>query len=214
MFFGFVANLWLFSSLSTPGSIPFNNFGYTLYDLATGYRGWHAFNIDYPNLALSEAMPISVQIIRNDPSTFLYTRSCSAYRDFFTPTRFFSFLYVPDKELPLLAFVMASLLVIGLVRLIRIRQAIFARMLFAVMAGILLSVPFAPPIDDGIRAMIVTAPFWALIVGLSFGDLSKVSAAFSDEWKLALPKMNGMLLFSMIMILSVNLGWLFVRGSS
>jgi hypothetical protein len=86
-------------------------------------------------------------------------------------------------------------------------------MLFAVIAGILLSVPFAPPIDDGIRAMTVTNPFWALIVGLSFADLSKVRADSSEEWKLAFPGWNGLLAFSSIMVIAVTLGWLLVRGS-
>jgi hypothetical protein len=210
--FGFIVNLWLFSALSAPGSIPFNNFGYTLYGLATGYRGWRAYNLDYPDLPLSEAMPISVDIILNDPSTFLYAL-VQAYREFFNPVRFFSFLYLPDKELPLLAFVMLLLLILGLFRLIKVRHAPFAQMLFAVIAGILLSVPFAPPIDDGIRAMTVTNPFWALIVGLSFADLSKVRAGSSEEWKLAFPGWNGLLAFSSIMVIAVTLGWLLVRGS-
>jgi hypothetical protein len=178
----------------------------------TGYRGWRAYRGDYPDLTMSDAVPISIQLIQNHPWTFM-SGIFQAYRDFVNPTRFFSFLYVPDKELPLLAYVMAILLIVGIARLVRVRRTILGQMLLSVIAGILLSVPFAPPIDDGIRAMMVTAPFWVLIVGLSFADLSKVSQVYPGEWKLAFPRWSGLLLFSLLMLASVTLGWLLVWGA-
>jgi len=209
---GFIVNLWLFKSVSAPGSVPFNNFGDTLYGMATGYRGWRAFHVDYPDLSSSEAMPISVRIILNDPSTFL-NAVFRAYSVFFNPTRFFSFLYLPNKHMTPIAYIMTSLMIVGLYRLITIRHTVFGQMMFAVIVGIILSVPFAPPIDDGIRAMMVTAPFWALIVGLSFANLLNFNARSIEEWKFIFPKLNMTLLFSFMMVVSVTLGWLFVNGA-
>jgi hypothetical protein len=210
---GFLANLWLFNTISVAGSVPFSNFGDTFYGMATGYRGWYSFNRDYPGLESSEAMRISLDIILDSPSSFLYA-VVQAYRDYFLPERFFSFLYVARPQLPLIASLLSVFLVVAIMRLIQARQTTIARMLFAVIIGILLSIPFVPPIDDGIRAMIATVPFWALIVGLAVADLKAVSPEFEEPWKFGLPNINPLLLFSFLMAFATSLGWLFVWGSA
>ena len=210
---GFIANLWLFNSISVPGSVPFSNFGDTIYGMATGYRSYYSWSYDYPGVDSSEAMRISTGIILDSPSTFLYA-VFQAYRDFLRPTRFFSFLYVPRPQLPVIAPLLTGLLVVGVIRLIQARGTILARLLFAVIAGICLSIPFVPPIDDGIRAMIATVPFWALIVGLAVADRNALSSAGEEAWTSNLPKINPLLLFSFVIVFAVTFGWLFVRGSA
>ena len=210
---GFVANLWLFNSISVPGSVPFSNFGDTIYGMATGYRSYYSWSYDYPGVDSSKAMRISLGIILDSPSTFLYA-VFQAYRDFLQPTRFFSFLYLPRPQLPVIAPILTGLLALGITRLIQARRTILARLLFAVIVGILLSIPFVPPIDDGIRAMIVTVPFWALIVGLAVADRNALNSTGEEAWKLKLPRIHLLLLFSFAMVFFVTLGWLFVRGSA
>ncbi len=209
---GFIANLWLFHSISVPGSVPFSNFGDTFYGMATGYRGWYSFGYDYPGVDRSEAVRISLKIILNSPSPFLHA-VFQAYRDYVQPWRFFSFIYLQKPQMPSITFILSGFLVVAIVRLIRARRTTLARMLFAVIVGILLSLPFVPPIDDGIRAMIVTVPFWALMVGLAVADMRAVSPVFEEAWKFDLPKINPLLLVSLMMAFAATLGWLFVRGS-
>ena len=210
---GFLANLWLFHSISVPGSVPFSNFGDTIYGMATGYRSYYSWSYDYPGVESSEAMQISLKIILDSPSTFLYA-VFQAYRAYFRPTLFFSFIYLPRPQLPSIAALLFVFLVVAIFRLIQARRTALARMLFAVIVGILVSIPFVPPIDDGIRAMIVTVPFWALIVGLAVADRRALSPALEDAWKFNLPKINPLLLFSFMMTFAVTLGWLFVWGSA
>ncbi|HSL42698.1 MAG TPA: hypothetical protein VK897_04645 [Anaerolineales bacterium] len=210
---GFIANLWLFYSISVPGSVPFSNFGDTFYGMATGYRGYYSWSYDYPGVESSEAMRISYQIILNSPSKFLYA-VFQAYRDYLQPTRFFSFIYLPRPQLPSIAFLLSGFLVVAMVRLIAARRTTLVHMLFAVMIGIFLSIPFVPPIDDGIRAMIVTVPFWALILGLAVADRRTLSSISEEAWTFNLPRINPLLLFSFIMAFAVTLGWLFVWGSA
>lgn len=210
---GFIANIWLFNSISAPGSVPFSNFGDTIYGMATGYRSYYSWSYDYPGVDSSEAMRISLGIILDSPSTFL-SAVFQAYRDFIRPTRFFSFLYLPRPQLPVIVPILTGLLVVGIIRLLQARQTTLARLLFAIIVGILLSIPFVPPIDDGIRAMIVTVPFWALIVGLAVADRNVLGSTEEEGWKLYLPKLNPLLLISFMMVFFVTLGWLFVRGSA
>jgi len=61
--------------------------------------------------------------------------------------------------------------------------------------------------------MMVTAPFWALIVDLSFANLLNFSARTIEGWKFVFPKLNMTLLFSFMMVFSATLGWLFVKGT-
>ena len=210
---GFLANLWLFNSISIAGSVPFSNFGETIYGMATGYRSHYALAQDYPGVDPSKGIPIALEIIRDSPSTFLYA-VVRAYREYLQPTLFFSFLYLARPQLPSIALLLSGFLAVGIIRLIGARQTTWARMLFAVIVGILLSIPFVPPIDDGIRAMITTVPFWALIVGLAAADLRAVRSVSEDTWKVELPAINPLLVFSFLMVFAVTLGWLLVRGSA
>jgi hypothetical protein len=210
---GFIANLWVFHSISVPGSVPFSNFGYTFYGMATGYHGWRSFGIDYPGVDSSQAMGIAFKLILDSPSPFLYAVS-RAYQDYFQPNNFFSFLYLPGTQLRSISSILSIFLVVAIIRLVGTRQTPLARMLFAVIIGVLLSIPFVPPIDDGIRAMIVTVPFWALIVGFAVAGMSPTSLVSEEAWKLDLPKVNPLLIFSFIMVMAVTLSWLLVRSSA
>jgi hypothetical protein len=184
-----------------------------MYGMATGYRSHYALAQDYPGIDPSKGIPIALEIIRDDPSTLLYA-VVRAYRDYLQPTLFFSFLYLARPQLPLIASILSVFLAVGMARLIGARQTTLARMLFAVILGILLSIPFVPPIDDGIRAMITTVPFWALMVGLSVADMRVAGSVSEDAWKVELPAISPLLVFSFLMVLTVTLGWLFVRGSA
>lgn len=210
---GFVANLWLFKSIAVPGSVPFSNFGETIYGMATGYRGHYSLSYDYPGIDPSQGIPIALEIMRNSPSKFLYA-VVRAYRDYFEPTHFFSFIYLSRPQLPSIAFLLSGLLALGIIRLIQARRTTLARMLFAVIGGILLSIPFIPPIDDGIRAMITTVPFWALILGVGLADLRAVHSVSEEAWKVQLPAIHPLPVFSFLMAFAVTFGWLFVRGSA
>ncbi len=207
---GFAVNFWLFRSVSMSGSVPYGNFGATLYGMATGYRGWRSFYEDFPNSTLVNSTQIALGIIVESPEVFLRA-VLQAYREFFTPHRFFSFLYLPSKDIGPLAILLSALAVVGLFRLVRHRSTLFTRMMLFTVSGIVLSVPFAPPIDDGVRAMIATTPFLALLSGLPLADIAPMVSSFRDD-RSAGPKADGLLIFSCAVVLTVSLGWLAVRG--
>ncbi|MFZ5908631.1 MAG: hypothetical protein ACOYYU_01285 [Chloroflexota bacterium] len=209
---GFVVNFWLFKSVSRPDSLPFGNFGMTLYGLATGYRGWRSFLTDYPGVPESEAMRISLEILWNAPDVF-FQSIIRAYLDYLDPVHFFSFLYLPQKHLALIAYPLAALLVVGLLRLLRDQHSLFSRMMFSVLAGIVLSVPFVPPIDDGIRAMGATNAFLFLLVALSLAGFGTMKVETLPPQVPARFRVNGLLLFTFAWLAVLSLGWLPVVGA-
>lgn len=207
---GFAVNFWLFGAVSAPGSVPYGNFGVTLYGMATGYRGWRAFYVDFGGSAVENSTRIALDIIRESPDVFLRA-VWQAYREFFAPSRFFSFLYLPSQEIGPLAVLLSLLAILGLIQLVRHRRTPFARMMLLTVLGIVLSVPFAPPIDDGIRAMVSTTAFLALLTGLPLAGFAPMASSFRDDSS-AGPKADSLLIFSSVIVLTVSLGWLLVRG--
>ncbi|MBK9925682.1 MAG: hypothetical protein IPP66_10355 [Anaerolineales bacterium] len=164
---GFLINYWIFKSIAGPGSIPFANFGETLYGIATGYRGWRVWYQDYPGVPLAKAFGISLEIIKNSPGLFLMGMF-RAYQEFLKPQYFFSFLYLPSDQSVLPSYFLLIVTIIGIWRLIKNIHLRYSRLALFVLAGILLSVPFAPPSDDAVRAMTATTSFLALIAGSAF----------------------------------------------
>jgi len=209
---GFVVNFWLFKSVARPDSLPFGNFGMTLYGLVTGYRGWRSFLTDYPGVLESEAMRISLEILWNAPDVF-FRSIIQAYVDYLNPLHFFSFLYLPQKHLALIAYPLAALLVVGFVRILRDRHSPLSQMMFSVLAGIFLSVPFVPPIDDGIRAMGATNAFLFLLVALSLSGSGTMKINALLPQVRARPRVDGLLLFTFVGLAVLSFGWLPVAGA-
>ncbi len=207
---GFFLNFAIFKLLASPGSIPFGNFGATLYGMATGYKGWRAFYIEYPKVSEAEAFKISAQIILKSPILFL-TAILKAYVEFLKPSYFFSFLYMPTAQTTPVTYILGPMTLIGLWRLFQNRQFLFARMILFVFLGIVLSVPFAPPADDTIRVMTATTCFLALLAACAF--INSKSFQIMDG-NAPLKTVTPLLSYFTSAILFLTLaGWLLVRGT-
>jgi hypothetical protein len=149
-----------------PGSFAFGNFAFTLYGQVTGGSGYHkAFEdlgVRNPAIILRAAERFFVA----HPIGFV-AGAAKAYRDFF---------YIERGALSLgpagdvLVWIIGSLLLLlGIFQSVRKINLPQYSLLIAAFIGILLSVPFLPPIDGGIRIYASTMPFvYALpAVGIS-----------------------------------------------
>ena len=202
---GFLINFGIFRFISSPGSIPFANFGFTLYGIVTGYRGWKSWNLDFPGASDAEAFEVSLEIIRNSPDMFLKGMA-RAYQEFLNPQYFFSFLYLPPVEQTMASLFLLILTGIALWRLVKNIRLQYAQLLLCVLAGILLSVPFAPPSDDAIRAMTATTSFLALLTGSAFISTHKLYAV-ADQNSFFQLNRNAAIYFSVVLILLPVVGW-------
>lgn len=206
---GFLLTYWVFTHVASPGSVPFGNFGSTIYGMATGYRGWRVWYAEYPGVADTEAMKIALQIILESPSVFIGA-VVQAYKDFLDPRYFFSFLYLPKNHLVPVSYLLTGLTIAGVWRMLYTLSSPFSRMMLFVLTGILLSIPFAPPPDDGVRAMTATTSFLALIAGCGMVNL-QLRHKTPDDVDIK-PGIDITTYFSFMLIFITIAGWIFIRG--
>jgi len=151
---------------STQGQ-AFSNFSYTLYGLASGYKGWNYVSIEHPGVQESEIYPLAIARIRSDPQD-LITGIVKSYQDFLNPGarhtfQFMMFWNTQGVQAYQILFVISAVGLVWCLMNLKTRQGSFILLSFL---GVLLSVPFAPPIDASImRVYAVTIPVVGLILG-------------------------------------------------
>lgn len=171
MIIGSLTNSGLQGAVFRGTAVPYGNFAYTLNGLIQG-KNWEDSFTRYqgnPSLVMEE----NKTLLRQHPALLAkgvfraYVRAISI-----------KFLYSFDSE-NRLAAVSWLLVIVALVALWRDptrRDEVVWISLFGI--GILLSIPFAPPWDAGIRPYAVTIPFQAYLAALGVGVCMRGVAAF------------------------------------
>jgi len=161
--FSFLALNIIFSRLVVePGKIPFEKFVFMLYGQVRGGARW---NEGFKVTGTKDSELIfraAVDFFRRHPLSF-FIGSAKSYRDFFFPIYHSIYPFFNDYTgvgvdvFPALG--MLVLLISGLFFCIRkIKSSIFA-MLLAGFIGVVLSIPFLPPVDGGNRFYASVIPF-------------------------------------------------------
>ena len=150
----FLAANVLFPRLTTePGASTFGNFSYMLYGQAVGGAG---FNFHLEALGTHDpdvVMQAALERIHSHPLS-LMIGFAKSYRDFFINNTWgmFDLLSGETANMELLFWLlMISLLIFGLARSLRDFKQPMNALLLACFIGLLLSIPFLPPIDGGSR---------------------------------------------------------------
>jgi hypothetical protein len=178
VFLGFFLNFLISKIIGNSQGVLFENFAETFYGLATGYRGWTSLYIDHPGIRASEAWSLIIDIVRQNPLQLLLG-IIRAYADYLSPETMFRFLYFAEQQSSV-SYILYVCTFLGILRLFQMRSS-FGYFLLSVFAGILISIPFAPPIDDGIRALTATIPFSALILAMPFAQITVTNADAVDS---------------------------------
>lgn len=176
-FFVILAGYYLVNSmyarlLGIPPGAAFGNFSYALYGQVRGGTGWHSAIEELGTRDPSAVYRAALQFFLEHPAS-LFIGFAKSYRDFFLlgERSIFPFGgYGWDNGLNVVLWAgILILLVWGLVRLIKDVRSNVAALLLAGFLGLLLSIPFLPPIDGGARFYASTMPFFFIIpaVGLS-----------------------------------------------
>lgn len=159
-----------------PGNLSFGNFAFTIYGQVVGGAG---YNYAYQNLGLREPALIyraAWQFFLNHPLSF-FIGAAKAYRDFFFPDLGIFGYYSPNSR-TLWDYVLwiagLALTAWGLVTVVRKISFPIHSMFLAVFASILMSIPFLPPIDGGVRTYASTVPFFFVLpaIAVSKADTS------------------------------------------
>lgn len=155
--------------LGIPPGSSFGNFSYALYGQVRGGAGWHSAIEELGTRDPSVVYRAAWQYFLDHPIG-LFIGVAKAYRDFFLfgDQSIFPFgEFVWRNWLNILLWMAAAaLLVLGLVRsLSEIRQN-DSSLLIAGFVGMVLSIPFLPPVDGGARFYASTAPFFYILPAL------------------------------------------------
>ena len=177
---GFLVNTIMFRALASPEGTPFSNFSYTLYDLASGGKGWQQVKKDHPEIMqLSEPAysqkiySLAFEEIKHHPGNFA-SGVLKTWPAFFSweKSSVFGFMGGEQATVAVLARLLLLLLsVAGLVWCVLNWREPIPALLLAVLLGTFLSVPFVPPWEaDRMRAYASTLSFYAIYpaVGLAF----------------------------------------------
>jgi hypothetical protein len=163
---GFASTMVLHKTICSEQSRPFSNFGPVLYGLASGYKGWTYIYKEHPGTAENGVMALAIEKIRTNPK-MLFVGIKKAYEDLLT--NIFRLLYRLDADHQRMSLLLYAFTILCLLRLIKNIRDPISSALILINVGILASVPFAPPIDDGIRAMTSTMPVTGLTAAYLFG---------------------------------------------
>jgi hypothetical protein len=162
--------------LGIPPGFSFGNFSYALYGQVRGGTGWHSAIADLgtrdPNLVYRAALDF---FLKHPLSLLIGT--AKSYRDFFWKgdRSIFNF-YGQDWQQPLnivLWMGLFFLLVSGVFQMFKGIRINSHSLLLAGLIGILLSIPFLPPIDGGSRFYAATIPFFFAVLIAGTGGLSR-----------------------------------------
>jgi hypothetical protein len=180
---GFLVNSLLLNTLVVPESTAFSNFSTTFYGLAVGGKGWLQIDKDHPELSrlpyqqrTEETYRLAFDEIRSNPGNLIKGMGIS-WASLFRANNLgaYGFIGGGNERLNLaarLALFILALAGIGVAWIGR-REGLNSMML-AALAGILLSIPFAPPGDaDQMRVYAVTMPFFFALPALGVYEVVK-----------------------------------------
>jgi len=215
---GMLGNLIMVKLVGSPNAVPFSNYSYTLYGLASGNAGWSQVIRDYPDVKEEEVLGLAFEKIKENPSLFM-VGILRSYRDYFTTSYGpFSFLGIVNDRRNLGNQLLMSLTCVGLViALVRRKQALYS-LILAAFLGIFLSVSLVPPRDANfMRIYAATIPFTAYIASMGimlleqpFKKIGLAAEISTDGWNSS----NLLLPFSIILLIICFIGPLLIQLSS
>jgi hypothetical protein len=154
-----------------PGS-AFGNFAFEIYGQIHGGTGWHSAITDLGTTNTTIVYRAAFQFFLKHPLSLL-VGAAKSYRDFFLPdpNGIFSFAYIHPGDWPNLLLWIPTIILLGwgLVRASKNIQTSQASLSVAGFIGILLSIPFLPPIDGGGRFYASTMPFLFILPAVALG---------------------------------------------
>lgn len=169
IFLGMASNLLLLKLIGpTVGAVPFSNFSYTFYGLASGNKGWDQVLRDHPNLKEEDVPALAIEKFKEDPY-MLVIGITRAYRSFTTASHgAFSFSRIQSPQRELLSSFLWVLTIIGLIfSIAQIKRYPHLSFACASFLGILFSVSLLPPVDaDKMRVYAATIPLAIYIISI------------------------------------------------
>lgn len=165
----FVVNTVYPSLLGVPEGSSFSNFAYTLYGQTRGGIGWHSAIDELGTRNPSQVYQAAWNVFLDHPSGFA-RGVAKAYEDFFLPGGSSIFVFGTSDRFYALDLILWGLTIVillwGIYLLIFRHHSNISTLLLAGFIGILLSIPFLPPVDGGMRFYASTMPFFFVLLAV------------------------------------------------
>ena len=165
---GFLINYLVFQLLVDPGRMPYSSFAFAIYGQSKGGAGWTSHQKDFPGLTDTyEILNLALMNIKRYPLG-LAIGSYKAFRDFFLPGIDNAFVFITGFGNSFIVYLLWAVTWFftgyELVHSFRNIKNPFQQFELLVFAGLILSVPFAPPRDSSsMRTYAATIPFLMLL---------------------------------------------------
>jgi hypothetical protein len=223
VFAAFVVNLILVRLLASPSGIPFSNFSYTLYGLASGGNSWHYVLEIHPELlSLPDSERSGViyrmafDLIQQEPS-LLVEGALYNWSMLFSDTWYSVYSFVGGEKRLLRNISQWGILafcVLGLIRWFRKPSDPLTSLVYVSVLGILISVPFLPPTDAyRMRPYAASIIVFGLLpaLGLLFGmEILKLAPTKRPDHETAKPR--ALVVFTTLLVSVALLGPLMVKS--
>lgn len=168
--------------VGVPEGSSFGNFAYTIYGQVRGGIGWHSAIDELGTRNSSRVYQAAWDNFLDNPSGF-GRGILNAYADFFLPRAGTVYPFEEDISSGILWVLATGLLLRGLYLVIFKHRSDILLFLLAGWIGIVLSIPFLPPVDGGNRFYASTMPFFfaMLAVGTSRSGHDEIPAADNGD---------------------------------
>ncbi len=220
---GFVINLLMVRLLATPSGMPFSNFSYSLYGLASGGKSWTYVLDAHPELSQLQEPYLSRQIYKlafeliRDQPVLLIKGALYNWSMLFSNTWYNAYSFVTGENEIVRLVAQCSILVLcvlGFVRWIRKPEDTLNGLVVIAAIGTLVSAPFLPPTDAyRMRPYATSMIVFGLLpaMGLLFGlEMLKIRFVEKKEQDDTYP---GILIFLVILLLfSTTVGPVLIKN--
>lgn len=170
----FVANGLITRSFGASDVVPFGNFSYSLYGLASGGKSWAHVLQTNPEAGYLEIYRLSFELILKQPGLFLKGVLFN-YRMFFSNTDYGLFSYMRGEgsiAATLSYWILLGLSIAGMGNWFAQRRDPYLGFVMVSTTGLLLSVPFLPPTDAfRLRAYATSVVILALLPAMGLHRL-------------------------------------------
>jgi len=226
---GFALNLVLTRLVAVPSGVPFANFSYTLYGLASGGKSWaYVFEAHPEVLAIQEPeqskriYQLAFELIRANPMQTVQGALFN-WKMLFSDSWYNIYTYIGGENWTIIVisrWCMYILCLIGMFAWIRNRQDPIQSLILASVVGVFLSVPFLPPTDAyRMRPYAASIIIFAALpaMGLSYG-ISQIKKKFLGAKKILdaplLPPSNSMLVYAFVLIPILLIGPVLIKSTA
>jgi hypothetical protein len=179
----FAVNSFFGRSIVEPDTQSFGNFAFTLYGQVVGGAGYSQAVQRFGNQNTPRIYRAAFDFFLHHPLSF-FIGTAKAYRDFFFGSEGI-FRYYPYSSPILWRYLIwitgLGLTLSGVVKAVRKIMAPVYSLMIAVLVGILISIPFLPPVDGGIRIYASIMPFFFGFLAISVGRSSPLQKQVAFE---------------------------------